>query len=217
MSNEKLLISSTDLIQGYEVVNYIGVETSEVVVGTGPISEMFSKMADVMGVRSSSFETKLDKGRRAAFDILEKKALKQGANGLIGLDIDLLSYDKNRSGIVVTATLVQVVRVPSIHKMLTAILESTEKFSSLDFSAFNTSVSSNQDTHTKPDPEPDYQVVLDDTINTSPIAPAKSTVGKPLSVDLSVSNKADEEGQSDELEKETGNVSPLSGSAFLNS
>ena len=111
MNQSDFIFSTTHTLQGYDITSYIGVETAEVVLGTGPISEMFSKAADMMGVRSKGFETKLDNGRRDAFDVLKKKAQHLGANALIGLDIDIMAYEKNRTGMIVTATLVYVEKV----------------------------------------------------------------------------------------------------------
>jgi len=106
---KNLIESTTNTIDGHRIVSYLGVYTSEVVVGTGPVSEFFGRVADLFGVRSSSFESKLDKGRTQAFNVLQTKGEKIGANAMIGLDIDIMAYEKNRTGMIVTATMVKVV------------------------------------------------------------------------------------------------------------
>jgi len=108
MNDKEIIFSTTHFLQGYKVLKYISVETAEVVSGTGPISEFFGRVSDLFGIRSLAFESKLEKARKASFSILKDKADKVGANAILALDIDLTSYEKNRTGMMVTGTLVLV-------------------------------------------------------------------------------------------------------------
>lgn len=104
----EILETSTDCFEGFRITKYLGVTTTEVVIGTGPISEFFGKISDFFGIRSNAFENKLDSGRSDAFKVLREKAVDVGANAIVGIDVDIIAYEKNRTGMMVTGTFVQI-------------------------------------------------------------------------------------------------------------
>lgn len=112
--NPIIVETSSGSVDGYIIEEYLGVTTTEIVIGTGPFSELFSKISDFFGRRSNSFESKLEKGRKDAMETIAKKAASVNANGIIGMDVDIAAYEKNRTAMMVTGTLVKLKKYPVV-------------------------------------------------------------------------------------------------------
>ena len=67
----KVLVTTTQSIDGYYVKKYIGIESVEYVIGTGLFSEVTSDFADFFGARSTAFEKKLQVAKQNAFFVLK--------------------------------------------------------------------------------------------------------------------------------------------------
>jgi uncharacterized protein YbjQ (UPF0145 family) len=104
-----VLISTTPSLDGYRVKAYLGVESVEVVLGTGPFSEFDADFADFFGTRATEFEKKLQRAKHATLDKLRLVAARQGANAVIGVDLDYTEFTGNRIGVIASGTLVHVV------------------------------------------------------------------------------------------------------------
>jgi uncharacterized protein YbjQ (UPF0145 family) len=105
---DKIIITTTVNVEGYKVEKYLGIESVEIVIGTGPISEIISDFNDLMGQRSTKFEKKLQVAKQMAFSRLKQKALDKSANAIIGIDIDYTEFTGNRIGLIVNGTLVKI-------------------------------------------------------------------------------------------------------------
>lgn len=106
---EKIILTTTINIEGFRVEQYLGIESVEIVIGTGPISELFSDFNDFFGQRSTKFEKKLQKAKEMALIRLKQKALNKSANAIIGIDLDYTEFTSNRIGLIVNGTLVKIV------------------------------------------------------------------------------------------------------------
>ena len=105
---KNIIFSTTCNLEGYKVVEYLGVESAEVVPGTGIFSEAFSGFSDTFGGRSTAFETKLSAARVQVFKMMTLIALKKGANAIIGIDLDYTEFSSNRVGVICNGTFVRV-------------------------------------------------------------------------------------------------------------
>lgn len=105
---KEIRISTTNNIDGYKVSKYIDIESVEVVIGTGVFSEFGGEIADFFGTRSSAFEQKLQKAKRAAFDKIKFLAFEKCGNAVIGIDIDYTEFTGNRIGVIVNGTIVEI-------------------------------------------------------------------------------------------------------------
>ena len=110
LAASKVVVTTTNHVDGYSVRRYLGIESVEVVIGTGLFSEFTSGIQDVFGQRSSEFEKKLQWGKKAAFETLTMRAAAKGANAVIGIDLDYTEFSGNRIGLIINGTLVGLVR-----------------------------------------------------------------------------------------------------------
>jgi len=104
---DKIIVTTTPSVDGYHVRKYLGVESVEYVIGTGIFSELSSGIADFFGRRSSAFEQKLQTAKKNAMDGLKMIAAEQGANAIIGLDLDYSEFSGNRVVLIINGTLVR--------------------------------------------------------------------------------------------------------------
>lgn len=112
---KRILVTTTPRVDGYYVAKYIGIESVEFVIGTGMFSEISGSIADFFGSRSSAFENKLQEAKRYAMDALKCIAAEQGANAVIGIDLDYSEFSGNRVALVINGTLVKLapIKAPS--------------------------------------------------------------------------------------------------------
>ena len=106
----KVVVTTTNHVDGYSVNRYLGIESVEVVIGTGLFSEFTSGIQDFLGERSSAFEKKLQAGKQAAFETLTMRAAAKGAHAVIGIDFGYTEFSGNRIGLIINGTLVRLAR-----------------------------------------------------------------------------------------------------------
>ncbi|QDT11022.1 heavy metal-binding domain-containing protein [Planctomycetes bacterium K23_9] len=109
----KVIVTTTNHIEGCLVTEYLGIESVEFVIGTGIFSEFTTQIEDFFGARSSAFEGKLQAAKNQAFKTLRLIAAQKGANAVIGIDLDYAEFSGNRIALMLNGTLVKVVRQAS--------------------------------------------------------------------------------------------------------
>ncbi len=87
--NNKVLVSSTNTLEGYEIKTYYGLCSERIVVGAGVFSEFFAGFTDLFGGRSRQFEKRLKELYDIAMEKLTKSAASMGANALLGVRLDI--------------------------------------------------------------------------------------------------------------------------------
>jgi uncharacterized protein YbjQ (UPF0145 family) len=90
-----LIATTAPFVDGYQVVDYLGIDGVEYVSGTGMLSEL-SEIGDLFGMRSTAFESKLRTGRLQALKMFRALAAKRGANAIIGIDFDYSEIEKRQ-------------------------------------------------------------------------------------------------------------------------
>ena len=104
---ERVILTTTNTVDGYYVKKYMGIESVEYVIGTGLFSEVVTEVQDVFGARSSPFEKKLQKAKQEAFEVLKLLAAQKDANAVVGIDLDYTEFSGNRVALILNGTLVQ--------------------------------------------------------------------------------------------------------------
>lgn len=84
-----ILVSSTDSLEGYNIIKYYGICSERIVVGAGVFSEFFAGFTDIFGGRSGKFEDRLNELYDIAMNKLMKSAISKGANVLLGVKLDI--------------------------------------------------------------------------------------------------------------------------------
>jgi uncharacterized protein YbjQ (UPF0145 family) len=99
-----MIVTTTDLVQGAEIVSYLGIVTAEVVYGTNVMRDFFAGIRDVVGGRTGSYEEVFEKGQRDAIAELERRAQRLGANAVIGVEIDTGTINVDQKGVLILIT-----------------------------------------------------------------------------------------------------------------
>ncbi|VEP14665.1 conserved hypothetical protein [Hyella patelloides LEGE 07179] len=99
-----MLTTTTDTIQGYEIQNYLGIVTAEVVYGTNVLRDFFAGIRDAIGGRTGSYERVFEKGQLDAIVELEKRASKLGADAIVGIEIDTGTINVDEKGVLLLIT-----------------------------------------------------------------------------------------------------------------
>jgi uncharacterized protein YbjQ (UPF0145 family) len=111
----KLLITTTNNIEGYRIVEYLGIISAEVVLGTGWLTELEGGIADIFGGQSSKFQNKLSSAKEIVLRNLSIEAVKINANAIIAIDIDYSVLERNMLMVMVNGTAVktEILKLPN--------------------------------------------------------------------------------------------------------
>ncbi len=99
-----MITTTTNTIEGYPVKDYLGVISSEAIIGANIFKDLFAGLADIVGGRSMTYEKVIDEARTNALNELTEKARKIGANAIIGIDLDFETVGASGSMLMVIAT-----------------------------------------------------------------------------------------------------------------
>jgi len=99
-----MIITTTPSIEGKTIVKYLGIVTSEAVVGANIFRDLFASIRDIVGGRTSSYEGVLRRAKDSALKEIQTNALEMGANAVVGIDLDYETVGSNGSMLMVTAS-----------------------------------------------------------------------------------------------------------------
>jgi len=103
-----IVVTTTNSIEGYRIIKYIGIDSVEVVIGTGIWSEFTTEFQDFFGHRSTEFEKKLQKAKKITIQKIKLAAAQKGANAIVAMDLDYTEFSGNRIGVIASGTLVEI-------------------------------------------------------------------------------------------------------------
>ena len=98
-----MILTTTNSIQGKTVRDYKGIVTGEAIVGANIFRDFFAGVRDIVGGRSSAYEKELQRAREVALKEMSESARLQGANAVVGIDLDYEVVGKGGSMLMVTA------------------------------------------------------------------------------------------------------------------
>jgi len=103
--------STTPTMEGNPIVDYRGVVTAEVILGVNIFRDFLAGIRDVVGGRVGSYERELAKGRKMAFEDLEKQAKALGADAVVGVHVGYEGVGKdNMLMVLISGTAVKLSR-----------------------------------------------------------------------------------------------------------
>jgi len=83
-----MIVTTTDGVEGREIVAYLGVVSGEAVYGANVFRDFFASIRDVIGGRAGGYEKVLKDGKHTALEDMVEEAQALGADAVIGVDMD---------------------------------------------------------------------------------------------------------------------------------
>ena len=99
-----MIVTTTAVIEGQPVREYLGIVTGEVIVGANLFRDLFASVRDIVGGRSGSYEDVLARARKQALEEMQGEAAKLGGNAVVGVDIDYEVLGANGSMLMVSCS-----------------------------------------------------------------------------------------------------------------
>lgn len=99
-----MIVTTTPTVEGHQIVEYHGVVFGEVISGINFVKDFFAGVRNVFGGRSGSYEEELTKARSNAMKEMEQRAIRMGANAIVGVDIDYEVLGTDNGMLMVTAS-----------------------------------------------------------------------------------------------------------------
>jgi uncharacterized protein YbjQ (UPF0145 family) len=99
-----MITSTTPTIEGHPVAKYLGVVTSQTIIGANIFKDIFAGLRDVFGGRSGTYERVLEEAKTYAMNELVQKAQAMGANAVVGIDLDYETVGAKGSMLMVSAS-----------------------------------------------------------------------------------------------------------------
>lgn len=82
-----LTITTTNSLDGYEVVEYLGIVTGEAVSGINMFRDIGAGLRNVFGGRSAGYEDEMAQAREEVLREMSQRAEALGANAVIGANV----------------------------------------------------------------------------------------------------------------------------------
>lgn len=96
-----MIITTTPSIEGKKIIEYKGIVNGEVISGIDFVKDFAASFTNIFGGRSNSYENELCDARNQAIKEMEERAIKLGANAIVGVDID---YETISNMLMITAS-----------------------------------------------------------------------------------------------------------------
>ena len=99
-----MIVTTTPNIEGRVIQTYLGVISSETIIGANIFKDILGGLRDVFGGRSGTYEKVLGEAKQFAMQELMDKGTALGANAIIGIDLDYETVGANGSMLMVSAS-----------------------------------------------------------------------------------------------------------------
>ena len=99
-----MIVTTTPTIEGHPIREYKGLVTGETIIGANFVKDFFANIRDIVGGRSSSYESVLREAKDIAMSEMQERAQLMGANAIVGVDLDYEALGANGSMLMVTAS-----------------------------------------------------------------------------------------------------------------
>lgn len=99
-----MIITTTPGIDGKRIREYRGIVTGEAILGANIFRDLFAGLRDIVGGRSAAYEKELRNAREIAVAEMSASASEQGANAIVGVDIDYEVLGQNNGMMMVSVS-----------------------------------------------------------------------------------------------------------------
>ena len=94
-----MLMSTTSTLEGKKIKEYRGIVFGEVVNGVNFTKDFLASITNFVGGRSKEYEEELVNSRADVINEMMERAKKIGANGLVGVKVDVETISVNENGV----------------------------------------------------------------------------------------------------------------------
>jgi len=123
-----IIITTTSSINNAEIEKYIELVSTNVVVGTNFFSDFGASFVDLFGGLSDSYQNKLQKIYTIAIDNLKLKAVRIGANAVVGLKIDFDEISGKGKSMFMISALGTAVYIKDLHNTTNLNINEPNRF-----------------------------------------------------------------------------------------
>jgi uncharacterized protein YbjQ (UPF0145 family) len=99
-----MILTTTNIIEGKPATAYLGIVTSEVIIGANFMKDFLGGLRDFFGGRSGTYESVLKEAKENALAELRQNAQSMGADAILGIDLDYETIGSGGSMLMVTAS-----------------------------------------------------------------------------------------------------------------
>lgn len=99
-----MIITTTSTVEGKRVREYRGIVTGEAILGANLFRDLFAGLTDIVGGRSAAYESELRRAREVAMGEMAASAQQQGANAVVGVDLDYEVLGQNNGMLMVSVS-----------------------------------------------------------------------------------------------------------------
>ncbi|HLC53261.1 MAG TPA: heavy metal-binding domain-containing protein [Candidatus Nanoarchaeia archaeon] len=99
-----MILSTTPSLEGKSITKYLGIVSGESILGANIFRDFFAGIRDIVGGVSASYEKVLKEAQELALQEMKVRAEQQGANAVVGVDIDYETIGKGGSMLMVTVS-----------------------------------------------------------------------------------------------------------------
>lgn len=99
-----MIVITTNTIEGNPIQQYLGVISSETIIGANIFKDIFAGLRDIVGGRSGTYERVIQEAKQTALSELQQKAAAIGANAIVGVDLDFETVGGKGSMLMVVAS-----------------------------------------------------------------------------------------------------------------
>lgn len=99
-----MIVTTTSVLPDMRIDRYLGIVTGEAILGANVFKDFFAGIRDIVGGRSGAYERELAKARGIALEEMERAAVQQGANAIVGVDIDYETISTGNGSMLMVST-----------------------------------------------------------------------------------------------------------------
>ena len=114
---QKIKITTTNSIAGYDIIDTIDIVSSECALGMNIFRDFFSSVRDIVGGRSVATQKILKEVKSTCLRELKKETYHLGGNGIIGIDLDYSEFSGGGKSMLFLVANGTAVKIKKIDKM----------------------------------------------------------------------------------------------------
>jgi uncharacterized protein YbjQ (UPF0145 family) len=99
-----MITTTTHTIEGRPIRQYLGIVSSESIIGANIFKDLLAGLRDIGGGRSNTYEKVIEEARTIALNEITTKGQSLGANAIVGVSLDFEVIGSTGSMLMVTAT-----------------------------------------------------------------------------------------------------------------